>query len=1052
MALFQPSNITPSTFAGLQSGVISQSDEVNITWQVNGNSAMQAFKIDFFQNDAASTQVGSTGIITENCPFFGKDNKGNSVMFTYAPNRQTWNGFNIADGNTYKMKITQYWGTLSGGNYQYSVEQLSPSVFLSRTKPIITIDSVPFTINTVKKTFTATYSQQQGEAINWCRWQLSTSDSYIYPSSTDVTILSDTGEVNTPILSFTVDGLLPNTRYAVRCTVESQSGIIGSSGWETFKVEYDENIKEDFISTTVMNDSSIFIEIDPTSIPQITGDPTPTENYGQLVGNKFELYENSNVKWKDKDGITVTMNPPYSVGWSGDVTGMQLISATQSSQGNVYSAEVSPNREYLLVSKSNQAGQAVLEIYQIRSSLQLIESMIMQNLSAGFGISFSPDGKYVMLAGSLYGFNNGILTHVQDVTSNTVTSTAFSSSDYNLLVVCMGENGAQLYSYDPTSETDILTLVTEIQNNGSAMLANHAAFVNNVVVIGTDESQTSSDGFAVLFQITEENGSYTVTKLLSLSDSDEAYPSVVELKALSDHFFVKLSYDVYDYEYVKNARIYDLSGNYTSCPDYVYDEDVDTVTAITSTIFVGTIAYSTFVEYAAGGVEQDFQGFCSWDASGDSNVSSYYFKKSSIGFPLAVVGNSIVTNTIENQPTLRLFKRNDKNFLSFVFQDSSRFTLKRTSTELLCGTTSVSLQGHSATISCNEGTIEIEFLNDSRLDSMIVDISDSILTQPVQSIEIYGWQICSYLGIVNGTVSFRNYTDMENTNLILSNQFFDSFLYRNESGALKKILELNDSLLQFKDFGAKSLTTYSYEFIQTLQDVSGNILISNDLCVRYTSYYLLETTPDANNPDLYHVSNVWRFGNNISAGSVSNNNSPGWLTNFTPYRLRQPTSQMGKSGTLQALLGNAKNGKYQDTSEQMESLYALSQSTNPLFLKDMKGNIYMVQISAPITQTINTASGKQEVTVSVPWEEVGDASNVSLIQLPTDEGWKSNMILDVSVDVDPMTGMLTVTYPDDYVGTTFRMQNGVLYAMTDGEFASPSFSINGGILSATMEE
>ena len=57
------------------------------------------------------------------------------------------------------------------------------------------------------------------------------------------------------------------------------------------------------------------------------------------------------------------------------------------------------------------------------------------------------------------------------------------------------------------------------------------------------------------------------------------------------------------------------------------------------------------------------------------------------------------------------------------------------------------------------------------------------------------------------------------------------------------------------------------------------------------------------------------------------------------------------------------------------------------FLKDTKGNLYEVHTSAPITMTIDTASRVQEVSVTVPWQEVADASDAVIIQTSDDEGW-----------------------------------------------------------------
>ena len=127
-----------------------------------------------------------------------------------------------------------------------------------------------------------------------------------------------------------------------------------------------------------------------------------------------------------------------------------------------------------------------------------------------------------------------------------------------------------------------------------------------------------------------------------------------------------------------------------------------------------------------------------------------------------------------------------------------------------------------------------------------------------------------------------------------------------------------------------------------------------------------------------------------------------------------------------------------------ESLYNASLSTNVFFLKDMKGNIYMVHISAPIVQTINTKSVVQQVSVSIPWEEVGDATNVSIIQTPLDAGWKRDMVGEVSLYVDAETGYLYATYPDNYVGTTFRLSNQNLYAQTPSAFDEPNIYLSQG--------
>ena len=115
--LYEPTNIIPSTMT--QTGTVAATtDNVNIQWQVNGNSAMTMFQIDIMKNNADSTFVYSTGVVTENptvaqgysLPFFGKDRFGDYVQFVYQPNQTwaAWSGNAISDGNSYKFRITQF--------------------------------------------------------------------------------------------------------------------------------------------------------------------------------------------------------------------------------------------------------------------------------------------------------------------------------------------------------------------------------------------------------------------------------------------------------------------------------------------------------------------------------------------------------------------------------------------------------------------------------------------------------------------------------------------------------------------------------------------------------------------------------------------------------------------------------------------------------------------------------------------------------------------------------------------------------------------------------
>lgn len=83
---------------------------------------------------------------------------------------------------------------------------------------------------------------------------------------------------------------------------------------------------------------------------------------------------------------------------------------------------------------------------------------------------------------------------------------------------------------------------------------------------------------------------------------------------------------------------------------------------------------------------------------------------------------------------------------------------------------------------------------------------------------------------------------------------------------------------------------------------------------------------------------------------------------------------------MTALIGAVRDEKYVDSTRLMQELYNLSTSTMTKFLKTRKGEIFMVEISAPIQMQIGDNYIDQPAKISLPWVEVGDASTVSIVK------------------------------------------------------------------------
>lgn len=81
MALFMPTFITPSTLWGIGNGVVDATESIEVSWRVNGNSPMTAFRIRILTEKG--TEVFNTGKITDGCPFYGVNNLGHPNLFHY---------------------------------------------------------------------------------------------------------------------------------------------------------------------------------------------------------------------------------------------------------------------------------------------------------------------------------------------------------------------------------------------------------------------------------------------------------------------------------------------------------------------------------------------------------------------------------------------------------------------------------------------------------------------------------------------------------------------------------------------------------------------------------------------------------------------------------------------------------------------------------------------------------------------------------------------------------------------------------------------------------
>ena len=244
MALFQPTNITPSDLSGV--GTIDALNDLPVTWQVNGtgNTPMTAYQIDIMMNDTESTLLYSTGQVALSNPFYGADAMGNPQYFTATITAAALAAAGVVNSkdNVYKLLITQWW---SAGEY---VQQSSASVFIARETPEVSITNFSPTITTVSYEFIGSYSQAQGDPIEWARWQIS--------GSANNDVLVDTGRIyGIGELKTSYDGFLNGNNYIVRLSGQTVNGAEFDTGWQTFVADYEIEILDGAMTTCVRKDT-----------------------------------------------------------------------------------------------------------------------------------------------------------------------------------------------------------------------------------------------------------------------------------------------------------------------------------------------------------------------------------------------------------------------------------------------------------------------------------------------------------------------------------------------------------------------------------------------------------------------------------------------------------------------------------------------------------------------------------------------------------------------------------------------------------------------------
>lgn len=211
------------------------------------------------------------------------------------------------------------------------------------------------------------------------------------------------------------------------------------------------------------------------------------------------------------------------------------------------------------------------------------------------------------------------------------------------------------------------------------------------------------------------------------------------------------------------------------------------------------------------------------------------------------------------------------------------------------------------------------------------------------------------------------------------------YRYLQGESALQHVYDLATGATSILDYYAPSQMQVSY-LIVAHSGIGDLFLQTTKFTPTFWFFSILLCDTDSNGD--YHVSKEYIFKYGVETGAVSNNNDPTIQKNFTPYPNRQPISSLYKTGKLTSYIGktNSQN-QYSDSVSLQNAIYDISTSPLTKFLKTRKGDILMIDTAAAIQMKTEDATTQQALRATVDWVEVGDASNKSIVSVPTDSFW-----------------------------------------------------------------
>lgn len=910
------------------------------------------------------------------------------------------------------------WGAYDDNMYEVSSIKVSPTIYTSSTNY-----SVNLVVSRVNRDATPlTYSQT---VYRFARW--------VSINGNDVSTFGDigaSGSISSGITPATFQSFLtqPTVGGINFVTCAPYSGVMRLAAYNI----YDSTCTQ--IGYVTVNGEDIVIN----------------EQNGAVFNPEGNVFFVTDSSLDNAAVFTVSSN---EISYSSEISADSLIG------GQVYASAFSPSGAALVLGGGFAHYASIFSINGTNAkfvdNIRRGEEELTGTVNAAV---YNPAGNLLVLGGEFYRYASAFsvsgtnVTYLADITKAGATLTgavnvaAFSPSG-NLLVLGGEFSGyAALFSVSGTTLTYIADITKGDTNLTGAV--NTAVFNTdgNLLVLGGEFG-----GFASVFSVNGTNVEY----LGDITESGNPLTNVVNTAAFSP-----------------SGDKLVLGGVFNGCVA-AFTVDGNDITYLSDITLNGSAYYSavTALCFNASGnaliIGGQFSGGAAMYVVGDDSI----VYASPLKISGAAIGGAVNTLAYSSAGNIVVAAGNFDEAAALY-----RISGDITESDLITiqpNALTVSRDGNSISIAQSDtplGTVEIMGGNNGAANRIVVTLTPTVLTvysflnssymgyrsvrlsynqSNITALQLTGKQTCDYFAVIEGDgdelfdyfadYSFVPVWNSPDYTLYFLADFSEDLnggtatsigigfrIYRtsSEGDDYMEIATLPSNTVQIKDFGIKSNVQYTYYFYA--YDEYGaftGVRVSDPPQYKQFQRYSLLATEYNSADHCYHVVKEYLFSCNIQDMALSNNSNKSYVQNFTPYPTVFKSTANYASGTLQALIGfvDQKTYTYWDDTALMNELNGLSTTDYTLFLKDMKGHLWMVDVGA-VQQTVTQNTREMQVTISLPWTEIGSSEDVSIIQTPEDEGWNYDaQVLDVKLDVDVDTGLLRVAYPYPYNGTAFYL-------------------------------